>query len=45
MGEQTKVGLAIGETISEDTMKFIAKWDSELHNALVQARKKRARRR
>ena len=43
MSEQTKIGLAICETISPETLKFIKKWDPELHHALVQARKKRGR--
>ena len=39
----TEIGLAICETISDDTMKFIEEWDPDLHFALVQARKKRNR--
>jgi len=43
MKRATETGIAICETISEESMKFIAEWDPDLHFALVQARKKRTR--
>ena len=39
----TEIGLGICDRISEITMKFIEEWDPDLHYALVQARKKRKR--
>ena len=45
MRTATEIGLAICEKISEDSLKFIEEWDPDLHYALVQARKKRSRRR
>lgn len=41
----TEIGLGICERISEDSLKFIEEWDPDLHYDLVQARKKRSRKR
>lgn len=43
MAKATETGLLICERISKESLAFIEEWDPDLHYALVQARKKRKR--